>query len=139
MNDPDAHLTFPLAGNRDREQRQAMCKVGGSVERVDDPAGRVARSTVVAALFGQDAVVGEAAGDGGADDLLGGAVVAGDKVSAGGLALGGVTAKGALGEDAASGLGNRESSVKTGQLEALAHGGVGPARRHAAEARPPLT
>ena len=107
MDHPNADLALPLAGDRDAEQRQPMRKVGGAIERVNDPARGGVISAVGTAFFGENPMVREATLDRSADDFLGGAVEAGDQVGSTRLVFGIVTAEGTLGEDATGRLGHR--------------------------------
>ena len=68
------------AGDGDRELREAVQEVRGSVERVDHPGVLVAR--VLAALLGEEAVRRIGLADGRDQDLLGLAVDLGDEVVA---------------------------------------------------------
>jgi len=69
-----------LAGDRDREYREAVEEIRGAVERVDDPDGLVLAAA--SALLGQERVRGVVAADAGDDLLLGGLVDLGDEVVA---------------------------------------------------------
>ncbi len=62
----------------DTEQRQVVGKVGGAVQRIDDPSATAAR--MCPALFSQDGVVGKGLGDGVDDGRFGLDVSFGDQI-----------------------------------------------------------
>ena len=116
------NLAFPLTRDRDRKQRQTVRKIGGSVERIDDPAWLVASAAVVAAFFGEDAVVGKATAQLGADDFFRRAIVTGDQIGGRGLAFSRMATKSTLGEHFSRRVGRRERRIQTVKDKACIHG-----------------
>ena len=80
VDDAGERLRVALEGNGDGELRDAVQKVGGAVERIDQPAVRGVFTDADAVLLHDEAVLRPRLGQLGEDDLLGLAVGVGDEI-----------------------------------------------------------